>query len=895
MRTSFSIKTAITALALVVVHHLPAQTGYFFPKATSLDANIPSPEKFLGYGIGTHYTRHDQILAYFRELARVSNRVHIQAIGKTYEEREQVIITITAPENYGRLEEIRKEHITLVDPAKPVIDSKNPVVVLLGFSVHGNETSSGEVSLLTGYYLAASQDPETVNWLKEAVIFIDPSLNPDGRDRAANWYNSYKSFPPIADPIDKEHQEVWPGGRTNHYFADLNRDWLNLVHVESRNRVSFFHQWYPNVQIDFHEQGANATYYFEPTPKRHESPIVPQFIYDENAVFAKFHAKALDEIGSLYFTKENYDNLSPIYGSTYPKFYGTIAATFEQASSGGIVKETPNGPLTFPFSIRNHLTTAFSTIRAAVAEKTNLFKIQKDLFKNALDQARANPAKAYVFGDSGDENLTQRFLSLLLQHHINVYDIAGNSSFEGKRFEKGKAFIVPAEQPNFLIVHSIFEDNILKDSIYYDNTGWNIIEAYGLQFAKINTPGFEKGKQVTFAGLPKPEVEGGRSNYAYILSYTDYNASKALYSLLSNNVLVKTAFKPFAATTGGTKRSFGYGTLIVPVAGQLVGSDSLYRIVQRVADNANVKFLSVQTGFSAEGIDLGSSNIKAVRKPEVALAFGQGTTASEAGQVWFILSQQLGIPVVKIDLQNFQRASLKRYNTLILPGGNYSAWDKSVVEKIKNWVNEGGTLVTFQTATAWAVHNDLVKEKLSETEIAAGRSLLDAAIPNAQRAATTAGSTEAAAPAAARRPVGAAERVDYVNQQDVEGSKRINGGVFVADIDITHPIGFGLSSRKLFINKNGPTLLLPSANKYATIAQYSDKPFVNGYSSKVNIGKVSNSAAIISSAVGSGQVVLFADDPTYRSYWLGTTRLFLNSIFFANLAGGQGGFGAEEE
>lgn len=895
MRTSFKMTGIITTLVLVATQFLSAQTPYFFPKATGLDASVPSPEKFLGYGIGTHYTRHDQVIAYFKELARVSNRVHVQSIGKTYEEREQVIVTFTSPENYSRLEDIRKEHATLVDPAKPMIDSKNPVVVLLGYSVHGNETSSGEVSLLTGYYLAASQDTETVNWLKEAVIFIDPSLNPDGRDRAANWYNSYKSWPAIGDPIDKEHQEQWPGGRTNHYFADLNRDWLNLVHVESRNRVAFFHQWYPNVQIDFHEQGANATYYFEPTPKRHESPIVPQFIYDENAVFARYHAKALDEIGSLYFTKENYDNLSPIYGSTYPKFYGTIAATFEQASSGGIVKETPNGALTFPFSIRNHLTTAFSTIRAAVAEKSNLFRIQKDLFKNAIEQARANTAKAYVFGDAKDENLTQRFLSLLLQHHITVYDVAANSNIEGKRFEKGKAYIVPAEQPNFLIVHSIFEDNILKDSIYYDNTGWNIIEAYGLQFAKINSPAFEKGKLVTTAPFPKGEVEGGRAALAYILSYTDYNASKALYKLLSGNVLVKTAFKPFTATAGNNKRSFGYGTLIVPVAGQGITGDSLYQLVQRVAEDAKVKFLSVQTGFSAEGIDLGSSNIKAVRKPEVALAFGQGTTASEAGQVWFILSQQLGVPVVKIDLSNFQRASLRKYNTLILPGGNYSAWDKSVVEKIKSWVSEGGTLITFQTATAWAVHNDLVKEKLSETETAPGRGIADVAGLNTQRGGAASGAaTETPVPG--RRPSAApVERVDYADQQDVEGAKRINGGVFVADIDITHPIGFGLSSRKLFINKNGSTLLLPSANKYATVAQYSDKPFVNGYSSKVNIGKVSNSAAIIVSSSGNGQVVLFADDPTYRSYWLGTSRLFLNSIFFANLTGGQGGSGGEEE
>ena len=857
----------ITRLLIIAViaftQHATAQSSYYFPHATKLDAAIPTPEQFLGYGIGTHYTRHDQIVAYFRQLAAVSNRVHVQSIGKTYEEREQVIVTFTDPANYGRLEEIRKEHITLVDPSKPVISSNEPVVVLLGYSVHGNESSSGEVSLLTGYYLAASQDEETKKWLKEAVIFIDPSLNPDGRDRAANWYNSYKSFPPVADPQDKEHQEAWPGGRTNHYFANLNRDWLNLAYVETRNRVDFFHKWYPNVQIDFHEQGSNATYYFEPTPKRHENPIIPQFLYEENVVFAKYHAKALDEIGSLYFTKENYDNLSPIYGSTYPKFFGSIAATFEQARSGGLVIETTNGPLTFSSTIRNHLATSFSTIKASVAEKTNLFKIQKDLFKYGLELGKNNPAKAYVFGDSRDENLTQKFLDLLLEHHVAVYEVPANTTVDGKSFEKNKSYIVPSAQPNFLIVHSLFEENILKDSIYYDNTGWSIIQAYGLQYAKITSNNFAKGNEVTVVNLPKGDVQGGKSSYAYLLSYTDYNASKALYHLLNKGILVKTAFKPFAATTSEGKKSYSYGTLVIPVAGQTVSADLLYGIIKETAKESNLTFVSVSTGFSAEGIDLGSSNIKAVRKPEVAMAFGQGVTSSEAGQVWFLLNQQLGLPLVKIDLQNFGRASLNRYNTLVLPGGNYSDWDKTVIAKIKSWVNEGGTLITFQNATAWAIQNDLVKEKLLDSDAEAG-------------------SKEA--------PVA---RIDYINQQDVEGAKRINGAIFLADIDITHPVGFGLSSRKLFINKNGTTFLHPSTNKYSTVAKYAEKPFINGYTSKQNLAKISNSAAIIVSPTGGGQVVLFADDPVYRSYWLGTDRIFLNSIFFANLVAGNRSFAAE--
>ncbi len=908
MKTNIRIGTLLIAFLLITIQFVSAQNSYYFPKSGPLNSKIPSPEQYLGYPVGSFYTRHDQVVNYLRELARLSDRIHVQVIGRTVEQREQVIATITSPQNYSRLEDIRQQHLSQIDPSKPVLPDSAPVIVHLGYGVHGNETSSTEVSLLVAYYLAASNDPETLKWLSEAVIFIDPSLNPDGRDRAANWHNQYHSNPPVADPLDKEHVEGWPAGRTNHYFTDLNRDWLNLVQVESRNRVEFFHKWYPNVQIDFHEQGANATYYFEPTPARHYSPIIPKFLYDEGIVLAKYNAKALDEIGSLYFTKEGYDNLSPIYGSTYPKFFGAVAATYEQASSRGIEQESTNGILTFKFTIRNHLATSFSTIRASVAEKTNLFKTQKDFFKYALEQGQKSATKAYVFGDNKDTNLTQKFLGLLLQHRIKVYALKDNLNEQGKTFQKGKAYLVPSDQPNYLIVHSIFEENVLQDSIYYDNTGWSIIHAYGLKYAKLTAPA-ERGEQVTTVNLNNGGIEGGESKLAYIIGYTDYNASRVLYHLLVKNILVKTAFKPFTVAAGDVKRAYGPGTLVVPVSGQNISSDSLYKALCEITAEAHINALAVSTGFSAEGIDLGSSNIKAVKKPEVALAFGQGVTASEAGQVWFLLTQQLDLPVAKIDLANFQRALLKRYSTIILPGGNYSAWDKTTVDKINDWVAQGGTLITFQTASAWAIRQELVKERVLDNDAAphGGLNALQVALPagstpnaerntanNARRSREPLAATgpSAQTDTVSRRGRHSSERLDYARQEDVEGAKRINGAIFQADIDITHPIAFGVTTRRLFINKNGPTILLPSTNKYATVAQYNAKPYINGYASKDNIAKVANSAAIIATASGSGEVILFADDPTYRGYWLGTSRLFLNAVLFGNLLGG-GGFGGE--
>ncbi|MDP4269326.1 MAG: M14 family zinc carboxypeptidase [Bacteroidota bacterium] len=889
-----TIKHILVAFVLLLAAQITnAQSDYYFPKSGSFDSSIPSPEQFLGYPIGSHYTRHDQIVAYLNELAKKSNKIHVEVIGKTYELRPQVVATITSADNYRRIDDIQKIHATLVDPSKPVIGKNEPVIVDLSYSVHGNETSSAETSLLTAYYLVANQSEETAKFLKEAVILIDPSENPDGRDRAANWYNSYKSYPPVADGLDKEHQEQWPGGRGNHYLNNLNRDWLNLSQIESVNRVEFFHKWYPNIQIDFHEQGSNATYYFEPSPKRHQNPHIPQFLYDFNVVLAKYEAKALDAIGSLYFTKENYDNLSPIYGSTYPKFYGSVGATFEEASSGGILRETTNGLLTFSFTIRNHLATSLATICGAVAEKEGLFKVQKEFFKNALEQGRQSNTKAYVFGDSRDENLTQKFLGILLRHRVKVYELNDNFSQNGKTFQKKKAYVVPSEQPNYQIVNAVFEENILQDSLFMDNTAWSLIQAYGLQYAKVNST-VTKGGLVTSVRLPQGEIKGGASNYAYLLSWTDYNASKALYYLLDKKVLVKTAFKPFTVATPDGNKTYSYGSLVIPVAGQTISSDSLYRTLKIAADSARVSFTSVSTGFNIDGIDLGSSNIKTVSKPEVAVAFGQGINSEEAGQVWFLLNKQLSLPVVKIDVNSFQRALLNKYNTIVLPGGNYAAWDKSLVDKLKNWVNAGGTLVTFQSATAWAINQGLINEKLAESSFSGRRGATVS--PAEVKTEATKGKVQETN---GQRTFGinqqeeTGKRLDYVTQQDVEGASRINGAIFEADIDITHPIGFGLSDRKLYINKNDNTVLVPSANRYATVAQYTSHPFVNGYAPKESISKVKNSAAIIVRGSGAGSIVLFADDPTYRNYWPGTNRLFINALFFANLSE-HGFYGAAE-
>ena len=866
---------------LATGYAVQAQNAYFFPDYKgSFDPAIPTPEQFLGYPVGSHFTRYDRIVDYLKELDRLSDKVSLVPIGKTYEERPQVIAVFTSTANQRNLEQIRQQHLQLADPKAPAPDyGKLPVIVHLAYTVHGNESSSSEAAMLTAYYLTASTAPEVAKWLTGSVVTIDPAENPDGRDRATQWFNQYKSFPAVTDPADREHNEYWPNGRYNHYLNDLNRDWLPLVHVESRNRIKFHHAWLPNVMIDFHEMGTSSTYYFEPSkPYSTENDLIPRATYDVlNVRLANYFARALDGIGVLYFTKEQFDNLSPIYGSTYPDFTGGVGVTFELGSSRGLAQEGSNGVVTFPFTIRNHLRTGLAAVQGAVEEKELYLKHQRDFFTSAITEAAKFPTKAYVFGSATDRNLTRRFADLLLQHNIQFHPLQQATQAGGKTFEAGAAYVVPASQPNYRIVHSIFEEvTAFHDSVFYDVTGWSLIHGYGLPFAKLKDAALVKGEPVKTLPAVEGGITGGPATVAYLLNGADYHAVKAISLLQQAGVQTKVSFKPFSiqpaaivsgsgaqTVPGKVSTEFGYGSFIIPVAAQTVPADSLYKLIFSAGRQAGVTFTAVSTGFSAKGIDLGSNNIRTIRKPEVALVIGQGVTPSEAGEVWYLTSEQLHLPVSKLDIGSLGRVDWARYTTVILVGGQYNSLDKPVVARLKSWVENGGTLITTKTATEWAVRQGLTRENL-----------LVASRPD-----TTKG------------PV----RADFDQVREREGPRAVAGSIYTADIDITHPLGFGIQDRKLFVFRNGTTFLKSGSSPYNTAVKYAASPFVSGFVSKENLKKISNTAAVVVSPEGQGRVVLFADDPAFRSYWHGTSRILLNAILYGPFLNAPTGLPVGEE
>ena len=452
-------------LVFMLLSNIITSQNYFLENYEPYNNSILSPEEFLGYEIGFQHTRHDQIVSYLTYLSSVSDKADLIKYGKTHEGRNLVILTISSKNNLNRLGEIQKEHLKNTIPGVTVTSNEDlPIIINLGYGVHGNEPSSSEAALLTAYTLVSSKSKKIEKFRQNSVVFIDPTINPDGRGRHTQWANQNKSINLVADEYDSEHNEAWPRGRTNHYWFDLNRDWLLAVNPESRGKLKWFHTWYPNVVTDFHEMGTNSNYFFEPM-KTNASvrPLIPAENYNVlSPKFAEYYVKALDSIGSFYYTKESFDETYPGYGSSYPDVQGGLAILFEQASSRGHLQETNYGTISFGFTIRNQYLSSLATVEAAVDNKKMLRDYQKRFFDSSLKEFKDEKVKAYEFGDLYDQNRTKAFIDKLLIHKVKVYQ------------SKDK-YIVPVNQRQSRMVKNFFETyDKYVDSVFYDASAWSM-------------------------------------------------------------------------------------------------------------------------------------------------------------------------------------------------------------------------------------------------------------------------------------------------------------------------------------------------------------------------------------------------------------------------------------
>jgi hypothetical protein len=500
---------------------------------------------------------------------------------------------------------------------------------------------------------------------------------------------------------------------------------------------------------------------------------------------------------------------------------------------------------------------ALATVKASLAEKAELLKLRREFYKTALDQARKSPIKGYIFGDNHDITRNNAFVNLLLKHDIDCYEVDG-MTLENKKFEKGKAYYVPTEQLNYIMVRSVFEKQITySDSVFYDASTWSLVHAFNLPYLEVKTP-LNKGKKIT-EPLSKTAQAVEKSDYAYLIEAMDYNIHKAIYALHTEGVICQAAFKPFSVNIKGNDKSFGYGTIVIPVQQQRISNDVLFEKLKKISQNALVDIYSTATGYSSKGIDLGSGNIRTLKKPEALMVIGQGVNGYEAGEVWHLLDQRIGMPITKVEAANLPRLNLNRYNTIVMVGGTYT-FDRVFNEKIKAWVQSGNTLITLKTASEWLIKQGIIKEQLVSAD-------------------------------STKKKI----RYNYDDANLFEDAKGIGGSIFEIDLDNTHPIGFGFTNRKVSVYRNGATYLRPSEKPYNTVGQYTASPLIGGYMHAESSKRVANSAAILVNEEGGGRYILFSDNPNFRGAWYGTNKLFLNALFFGSVITPQSTEGGEEE
>ena len=819
----------------------PLDLGYFLDANTTYNPSIPKPNQIIGHEVGEWHITHDKLMFYMRTLAQMSDRITIEDRGYTYEGRPLLLLTITSPSNHAIIEDIRANHLAVTEGKVDVNPKNVPVVLYQGFSIHGNEPSGSNAALLYAYHLAAAEGEKIENQLKNTVILLDPSFNPDGLQRFAYWANIHKSQQLNPDGNDREYNEVWPGGRTNHYWFDMNRDWLPVQLPESQARIKTFHEWLPNILTDHHEMGTNATFFFQPGEPDRVHPLTPLINQELTKEIGMYHVKALDQIGSLYYSEENFDDYYYGKGSTFPDINGGVGILFEQASSRGHLQESDNGIITFPFTIRNQLVTAFSTLEAANGLRDKLVQYQADYFKLIKNEGEKSDIKAYVFGDEKDRVKTYKLAEILKRHQINFHELTQDISSAQGYFKKGSAYVVPLNQKNPRLIKSMFEKRTtFKDSLFYDISAWTFPLSFNLPYAEV--------KSLNVAGQKVDEIEEpqgtvtAKSNYAYLFEWHEYYTPRLLNRITEKGIRCKVARTPF--TLEG--HNYDYGTIMIPVQNQGLNAQELFEFLNDAVSDTGVSIRSVGTGLTA-GIDLGSNDFEPVKKQKVALIVGEGIRSYDAGEIWHLFDTRYHTQITKIDTQHLSSTDLSSYTDIIIPNGSSSAINQSYADKIKTWVKNGGTVIGYGNMANWFDKNELMKLNfLKDT-------------------------------------THVAKNIRFDQKQAFEGAQVTGGAIFDTKIDRSHPINFGYTGNRISVFRNNNIYLKPEKNSFDNPIQYTNNPLQSGYISEENEALIKNSVPFKVKRLGGGRVILFTDNTNFRAFWYGTNKLLMNAIFFGDI------------
>ena len=825
------------------------QLDYYLNDTANYNPSIPTPESVIGHQVGEFHVSHDKLSHYVQELSKASNRVKLVERGKTYENRTSWLMIITSESNHSNLEKIREEHLKLSDSKNEDIDvSKMPIVVYQGFSVHGDEPSGTNASLLLMYHLLASDSNETQQLLENTVILLDPSFNPDGLQRFSQWANMNKNQSLNPDPSDREYNQYWPRGRTNHYWFDLNRDMLPNQLPETNAKIETFTNWMPNILTDHHEMGTNSSFFFQPGVPERKNPLISDLNQALTKEIGTYHEDALNKIGSLYYSEESYDDFFFGKASTYPDANGSIGILFEQGSSRGHIQESINGILTFPFTIRNQLTAAFSTLKAAQNMRVKLLNYMKDFHDKQIDSA--SRYESIIFGKQKDKSTVYHLAEVLKSHKIKFNTLSQDVEVNGTKYSKDNSFIVPLNQPKRTLIRAMFDtQTTFNDSLFYDVSAWTFPLAFNVNYDntnRLNKPGKLgiKSKEVEDLKRVNGSVDD-KSDYAYVFEPHEYYAQSAVYQLIKSGLRVKTATRTFAIN--GEK--FDFGTYMISVQNQSLNSDEIYNLLVEVSSKTGINVKSQSTGIT-DGIDLGSNNFEIVKEPKIGLIVGEGVRSYDAGEIWHLLDTRFNIPITKLDVGDLGYIDLSRYTHIILPdyseGSQYQSTGGNINKnQINDYIKDGGNLIAYRNSVKW------VSSNLSEIDFHTNEINAD--------------------------------DVTFSERQSFFGAQQTGGAIFNSIIDKSHPVNYGIESNSLPLFRNSNVYMTKSEQSFNNPIVYSPNPLMSGYISEENLSLLKKAAPFKVIRSGKGKILLMTDNTNFRAFWFGTNRILLNMLFHSNI------------
>ncbi len=822
-------------------------------EAAAFDPAVPAPADVVGHALGAAFTPHHSVVAYMQALARTSPRANLVPYGETYEGRELLLLVLTDPERMSRLDETLADLARLADPRRlegadvAALLDRLPVVVWLSYNVHGDESSGTEAALAVAHRLAAGTDPDTRRWLADAIVVVDPCLNPDGRQRYVSWYRSIASARPDPDPATVEHAPPWPGGRTNHYWFDLNRDWTWLTQVETRTRIEAYRRFEPHVHVDAHEMSFESSTFFFPAARPFHA-LIPRHVRDRAKAFGDGNAAAYDRRGWAYYTEETFDLFYPGYGDSWPSLRGGVGMTYEQAGGGeaGLAVRRSDGRiLTLAERIDRHRVASLATIDTACRNRRGMLADFHRFRKASLAAPSPGETRAWLLPPGEDPSTTTHLVATLVRQGVEVRRATSAFYLERVRdasgterapavFEAG-TWIVPAAQPVGTLARSLLEPKPrIPEAKFYDISAWSLPYSFGVEAFQATTDPEVAADAVTEPPRAEGKVEGGPARYAYLVPWPQRGGPRLLYRLLAEGFRGRATVEPFRI--GATE--YRPGTAIF-----LTGDNpsSLHERMATIAADCGVRVAAVDGGRTASGIDLGSEETIRLSRPRIAILSSDDVDANSLGTIRFLLEVEHEIDFRLVGPEILDSRRLGDFDVLIIADGSWDA--EEAKPRLDRWIEDGGVVVAIEGGT-------------SLLGVSAGEPDKDDDEKDEEKP----------------------KWVRLREREREDDLERVPGTILAVELDPDDPLAFGLPARIPVLKRGRQSFPLDTSG--TPVGVFTGGFTLGGYIEAPAEKAISDRAWLVHQRRGEGHVVLFSDDPNFRNFWKGPSHLFLAALFF---------------